>query len=130
MESFGGIGERLRTYKYRQDIDWNGGAMAGAAYAVLLPVEGRSLGTKLLNTWKAGVPVIAAGGGLLEELAQGAALSVAPGDPTSLAAQLMRIYKEEDLRQELTRKGFERLKVYSRENFLEVLRVITEIAAC
>jgi glycosyltransferase involved in cell wall biosynthesis len=104
--------------------------MAGAAYAVLLPVEGRSLGTKLLNTWKAGVPVIAAGGGLLEELAQGAALSVAPGDPTSLAAQLMRIYKEEDLRQELTRKGFERLKVYSRENFLEVLRVITEIAAC
>jgi glycosyltransferase involved in cell wall biosynthesis len=95
-----------------------------------LPVEGNSLGTTLLNTWKAGIPVIAAGGGLLEEMAQGAVLSVVPGDPASLAAQLMRIYKEEQLREELTRKGFERLKVYSRENFLQVLRVITEIAVC
>lgn len=129
--------ERLKTYKYRQDVDWPGDApdseklaLAGAAYAVVLPVEGNGLGVKLLDRWKAGVPVIAAGGGRLEEMAQGAALGMAPGDPASLAAQLMRIYKEEDLRQELTRKGFERLKVYSRENFLGVLRVITEIAAC
>jgi glycosyltransferase involved in cell wall biosynthesis len=74
--------------------------------------------------------VIVAGGGLLEEMAQGAVLGVAPGDPAALAAQLMRIYKEEDLRQELIGKGFERLRVYSRENFLQVLRVITEIADC
>jgi glycosyltransferase involved in cell wall biosynthesis len=139
-----GIKERLKTYKYRQDVDWPAGspdggrgssdsgmaALAGAAYAVLLPVEGNSLGATLLNTWKAGVPVIAAGGGLFAEMAQGAMLGMAPGDPASLAGQLMRIYKEEDLRKELTRKGFERLKVHSRENFLRVLRVITEIAAC
>ena len=145
------IRERLKTYKYREDVDWSDGspdsgrgstdggrrstdtgmaALAGAAYAVLLPVEGNSLGASLLNTWKAGVPVVAAGGGLLAEMAQGAVLSVTPGDPASLAGQLMRIYKEEDLRKELTRKGFERLKAYSRENFLRVLRVITEIAAC
>ena len=141
-----GIKERLKTYKYRADVDWPAGspdggrpagspdggmvALAGAAYAVLLPVEGNSLGTTLLNTWKAGVPVIAADGGLFAEMAQGAVLGMAPGDPASLAGQLMRIYKEEDLRKELTRKGFERLKVHSRENFLRVLRVITEIAAC
>jgi glycosyltransferase involved in cell wall biosynthesis len=147
------IRERLKTYKYRQDVDWSAGsphadwpsgslaggmgstaggtaALAGAAYAVLLPVDGNSLGATLLNMWKAGVPVIAAGGGLLAEMAQGAVLGVTPGDPASLAGQLMRIYKEEDLRIELTRKGFERLKVHSRENFLGVLRVITEIAAC
>lgn len=125
-----GMEERLTTYKYRQDVDWSGEVPAGAAYAVLLPVEGRTLGTKMLNRWKAGVPVIAAGGGLLEEMAQGAALEVAPGDPASLAEQLMRIYKQEDLRQELIHKGLERLKIYSRENFLQVLRLITEIAAC
>ena len=105
-------------------------ALAGAAYAVLLPVEGNSLGATLLNTWKAGVPVIAADGGLFAEMAQGAVLGMVPGDPASLAGQLMRIYKEEDLRKELIGKGFERLKVHSRENFLRVLRVITEIAAC
>jgi glycosyltransferase involved in cell wall biosynthesis len=130
MEAFEGVVLRLKSYKYRQDVSWSRRAPAGAAYAVLLPVEGASLGTTLLNTWRSGVPVIAAGGGLLEEMAQGAALGVAPGDPASLAAQLMRIYKEEDLRQELIGKGFERLKIYSRENFLQVLRVITEIAVC
>jgi hypothetical protein len=139
MEAGEGMVDLLKTYKYRQDVGWSGeaqhvdwpaGAMAGAAYAVLLPREGNSLGATLLNMWKAGVPVIAAVGGMFEEMAQGAVLGVTPGDPVALAAQLMRIYKEEDLRQELTRKGFERLKVYSRENFLEVLGVITEIAAC
>jgi glycosyltransferase involved in cell wall biosynthesis len=139
MEGFKRIEERLKTYRYRMDVDWGDGTTdsgwlaevpAGAAYAVLLPVEGNSLGTTLLNMWKTGVPVIAADGGLMEEMAQGAVLGVAPGDPAALAAQLMRIYKEEDLRHALIGKGFERLKVYSRENFLQVLRVITEIAGC
>jgi glycosyltransferase involved in cell wall biosynthesis len=138
------IMERLKTYKYRQDVDWSVGypdggttaladgtaELAGAAYAVLLPVEGSSLGLTLLNAWKSGVPVIAVDGGLMEEMAQGAVLGMASGDPASMAGQMMRIYKEEDLRKELIGKGFERLKVYSRENFLRVLRVITEIAAC
>ncbi|HUB60346.1 MAG TPA: glycosyltransferase [Puia sp.] len=122
-----GVAGRLKTYKYRQDVDWTGAVPAGAAYAVLFPVEGNSLGKALLNVWKAGVPVIAAAGGIMEEMAQGAVLTAVSGDPAALAAQLMRIYKEEDLRQRLIGKGFERLKVYSRENFLQVLRVITEI---
>jgi hypothetical protein len=132
------ISDRLATYRYRRDVDWaaeteNAGAppeLAGAAYAVLLPAEGNGLGTTLLNMWSIGVPVIAANGGLWEEMGQGAVLGITSGDPASLAAQLMRIYKEEDLRVELTRKGFERLNVYSGENFLRLLRVITEIAAC
>jgi len=96
----------------------------------LLPAEGDGIGTTLLNMWKTGVPVIAASGGLWEEMAQGAVLGILSGDPASLAGQLMRIYKEEDLRAELIGKGFERLHVYSGENFLRLLRVITEIAAC
>ncbi len=99
-----GVVELMKTYRSRQDVGWSEGAPhvawpAGAAYAVLLPVEGNSLGATLLNMWKAGVPVIAAAGGVFEEMAQGAVLGVAPGDPVALAAQLMRIYKEEDLRQ-------------------------------
>ncbi|HTR28085.1 MAG TPA: hypothetical protein VMH27_02375 [Puia sp.] len=152
--------ERLKTYRYREDVDWvaegaavsvavesaavesaavsaavegpgaGQRALAGAAYAVLLPAQTTGLGTPLLDLWKAGVPVIAADGGLWEEMAQGAVLGMASGDPASLAARLMRIYKEEDLRAELIGKGFERLKIYSGENFLRLLQVITEIAAC
>lgn len=120
MKATGEIAERLKTYKYRQDVDWAADAgnterlgLAGAAYAVILPVEGNSLGTTLLDRWKTGVPVIAVNGGIFEDMAQGAVLAVAPGDPTSLAGQLMRIYKEEDLRRELIGKGFERLRNYS-----------------
>jgi hypothetical protein len=134
IKAAGRIGERLKTYKYRKDVDLD--AMDGerpaaaAAYAVLLPVEGNSLGTTLLRTWKSGVPVIAVNGGIFEEMAQGAVLGMAAGDPATLAGQMMRIYKEEDLRQKLIDKGFERLKIYSHENFAQVLQVITEIAAC
>jgi hypothetical protein len=83
-----------------------------------------------LGIWKAGVPAITVNGGIFEEMAQGAVLGTAAGDPLTVAGQMMRIYKEEDLRRELIGKGFERLKIYSRENFVQVLQVITEIAAC
>jgi glycosyltransferase involved in cell wall biosynthesis len=79
------------------------------------------LGIALLNTWKAGVPVIAVDAGLLQEMAGGAALGVVAGDPASLAAQLMLIYKDEQLRRDLISKGFERLDAYSRERSLKVL---------
>jgi glycosyltransferase involved in cell wall biosynthesis len=120
-----GIRERLKTYKYRQDVHWSeewaieGSELAGAAYAVLFPFEGNSLGTALLNAWKAGVPVIAVNDGLLQEMAAGAALGVVAGDPASLATQLMLIYKDEQLRRDLIGKGFERLDAYSRERSLD-----------
>ena len=125
----GRIRERLSTYRYRQDIDWPENpdaaglrALTGGAYAVLFAFEQNGLGTPLLNAWKAGVPTIVPGGGLMEEMAGGAALGQAMGDPASLAAQLMQIYKAEDQRKDLIGKGFERLNGYSRERFREVLR--------
>lgn len=132
----GGIKERLKTYKFREDVDLPEGgadvrpALSGAAYAVIFPFVSDGLGGGLLAVWKAAVPAIVVNGGLLQEMAGGAAPGFAPGDPASLAAQLMRIYKEEDLRKDLIGKGMERLKLYSGENFQKVLRVITEIAAC
>lgn len=126
-----GLMERIRSYKYRDDVDWSGQlgadgrALMGAAYAVLLPFEGNGLGVTLLNTWRAGVPAIVVDGGLFEEMAAGASPGMVSGDPASLAAQLMRIYKDEDLRAALIGKGFERLKNYGLE---QMLRIIREIA--
>jgi glycosyltransferase involved in cell wall biosynthesis len=123
-----GIKELLKTYKYRQDVQWPEGAagegteLAGAAYAVLFPFDGHSLGTALLNTWKAGVPAIVANGGLLQEMADGAALGIATADPSSLAARLMAVYKDEQLRRDLIEKGFARLFAFGREYSLKRLR--------
>ena len=127
-ESDAGIRELLKTYKYRQDIQWpeeaagEGSELCGAAYAALFPFDGHSLGTALLNSWKAGVPAIVVNGGLLQEMAGGAALGIATSDPASVAAGLMAVYKDEQLRRELIEKGFARLGAYGREYFLNKLR--------
>jgi glycosyltransferase involved in cell wall biosynthesis len=122
------IRQRLETYKYREDVHWqeNGPGTEGervnrAAYATLLLFNGHILGAPLLNAWAAGVPVIAAEGGLLQEIAGDAALLAATADPAALATQLMRIYKDENGRMDVIRRGFDRRGTYSRERSLGIL---------
>jgi len=126
--SAGVIRQRLETYKYREDVHWqeNGPAAEGervsrAAYAILLLFDGHTLGASLLNAWAAGVPVIAADGSLLQEIAGDAALPAGAGDPASLAAQLMRIYKDENGRMDLIRRGLDRRGGYSRRGSIDAL---------
>jgi len=112
------IKDRLKAYRYRQDVCWKEGVgegwgLMGAAYAALYLFDGCSLGVPLMNAWRAGVPVIAVNGGLLQETAGGAALGFVAGDPASLAAQLMLIYKDENFRKELISKGWARLGDFS-----------------
>jgi glycosyltransferase involved in cell wall biosynthesis len=122
------IRDRLKAYRYRQDVCWKEGAarttaaaeasgdgwgLMGAAYAVLYLFDGCGLGVPLMNAWRAGVPVIAVTGGLMQETAGEAALGFIAGDPASLAAQLMLIYKDENFRRELISKGWDRLGGFS-----------------
>jgi glycosyltransferase involved in cell wall biosynthesis len=124
--SAGVIRQRLETYKYREDVHWQDGPaeneeVSHAAYAALLLFDGHTLGASLLNAWTAGVPVITAEDSLLQEIAGDAALLASAKDPASLAAQLMRIYKDENGRMDLIRKGFDRRGAYSREGTLNTL---------
>ena len=104
---------RLATYKYRQDIHWTRhppeqewGRLATASYAIVAPFERDSLGIHILNAWKAGVPVITTttDSACLPDIT-GAVLYAQPGDPASLAGQLMLIYKDESLRNSLIAEG-------------------------
>ena len=132
--SAGMVRQRLKTYKYREDVHWqeNGpateaglaaeaGKLSRAAYAALLLFDGHTLGAPLLNAWAAGVPVIATDGSLLQEIAGDAALLAGAGDSASLAAQLMRIYKDENGRMDLIRRGLDRRGAYSRRGSIDAL---------
>ncbi len=114
------LGSRLATYKHRQDIHWTRhlpeqewGLLAGASYAIVAPFERDELGIPVLNAWKTGVPVITTTAGTVSLTAgtaslpdiTGAVLYAQPGDPASLAGQLMLIYKDEGLRSSLIGKG-------------------------
>ena len=122
------IRQRLETYKYREDVHWQEDRptaevrqLSRAAYAVLLLFDGHTLGAPLLNAWAAGVPVIVADGSLLQEIAGDAALPAGARDPASLAAQLMRIYKDENGRMDLIRRGLDRRGAYSRRGSIDAL---------
>lgn len=102
---------RLENYKYRGDIHWTGPLtdeetfrLAGASYAIVFPFGRESLGIHILEAWKAGVPVITTDKASLPDRTN-AALYARPGDPASLADQLMLIYKDEGLRNSLIAEG-------------------------
>jgi len=118
--------QRLETYKYRGDLHWvdavsrkamtwvdAGSRMAGAdphdllsaAYAVLFPFEDGSLGSSLLDAWKAGIPALVARNSRLREMADDAALIAGVDDPAALAGYMMSVYKDENQRNVLIEKG-------------------------
>jgi len=106
------IGGKLETYKYRTDVhrvnDLSGEERArifAGCYAFIAPFTPESLGLAQLDAWKAGVPVIAPDNGAGAGLAFEAALYAPPEDEESLAAHLMRVYKDERLRATLVEKG-------------------------
>ena len=116
------LAEKLATYKFRQEVHWisdpskeDQARMTAAAYGILLPFGNHSLGTALLNAWKAQVPVITGSAGRLPEIAGEAALYGSAETPILLAGQLMLLYKDEALRHRLIEKGKERLRSLSGE---------------
>jgi glycosyltransferase involved in cell wall biosynthesis len=123
-----GLKKILATYKYREEVHWcppspdSYGRLAAGAYAVLYLFDGISLGTPLLNAWKAGVPVILTAGGYGHELAGEAALAADGADPASLAAHLMSVYKDETLRSRLIGLGQTRLADFGPEHTINAVR--------
>jgi hypothetical protein len=118
--------KKLETYKYRADIHLTGAlsqaewiSLMGGAYGFLFPFPAESLGTPVLNAWKAGVPVITSANGYLPELTGDRVLLAKPGDPASLAGHLMTIYKDEGLRSSLIEKGKDRLPDFTRDAAVE-----------
>jgi hypothetical protein len=124
----GELTEKLATYKYRQEVHWidnpskeDRAQMTAAAYGIVLPFGNHSLGTALLNAWKAEVPVITGSAGRLPEIAGEAALVGSPETPILLAGQLMLLYKDEALRHSLIEKGKERLRSFGGERPVDVV---------
>ena len=73
-----------------------------------------SLGSTLLDVLRAGVPIVANEiGGIPEVITEGCGVLVPPGDAGTLAEQLLRLYRSEELRQRLSENGLERAKEFS-----------------
>lgn len=104
--------EALRTYKYREDVIMTGylpeeelAGLTGAAYAMVYVSLWEGFGVPVLEAMRCGVPVISSSGSAMEEIAGEAALYANPESFHEIAECMIRIYKDENLRQRLVDLG-------------------------
>lgn len=90
---------------YKEDVIWPGylhvdelARVTGAAYAMVYPSLFEGFGIPILEAMTCDVPVIVSNTSSMPEVGGDAALLVDPTSPEDIAAKMMMIYKDENLR--------------------------------
>ena len=117
---------KLDTYKYKADLhvyrapgDESFAAMVAGAYGLIQLSEDEQA---WLNAFRAGTPVIKVAAERAGSPGEASVLYATPGDEEQLSEQLKRLYKDENLRNELLSKGLQTAAGYSRSQSTEQLR--------
>jgi glycosyltransferase involved in cell wall biosynthesis len=118
----------LRSYKYRDDVILTGYVpetelvnLVGAAYAMVYPSYFEGFGVPVLEAIRSGIPPLTSAGSSMEEIAGDAALYFDPNDHADIAEKMMRIYKDEPLRNQLIENGKKIVDKYTWDKTAELL---------
>ncbi len=118
----------LETFKYRDDVVMTGYLeeeelvkTIGSAYAMVYPSLLEGFGVPVLEAMRCHVPVITSSNSAMQEIANGSALFVDANDHADIADKMMRIYKDENLRNELIQKGKHAASQYSWDKTAKLL---------
>ena len=115
-----GLEGRLHEVGFVADEDLAG--LYSAAECLVLPSWYEGFGIPIIEAMACGCPVVTSTGGSCPEVAAGAALLAAPGDPESIANSITRVLDEPDVRRECIEKGIRRAKEFSWERTGEGVR--------
>lgn len=114
------IEEKLKTYKYRNDVELLGYAddtklasIMSAAYVLVHPSFFEGFGSPIVEAFHSAVPVLTSNTSSMVEIADDAALLFDPNNIEDLAQQMILIYKDEKLKKQLIEKGIKRAKDFS-----------------
>ena len=120
--------QNLKKYKYREDVIMLGylgedelAKIIASSYALVYPSLLEGFGVPVLEAMKCNVPVITSSHSSMEEIAREAALYAAAENFEDIAENMMRIYKDENLRKELIEKGKIIAPQYSWQRTAELL---------
>jgi glycosyltransferase involved in cell wall biosynthesis len=104
--------EKLKTYKYRQDVVLLGylpdealAKVTAAAYAMVYPSYFEGFGLPIVEAMQSEVPVITGNSGSMPEIGGDAALYADPADPDRIAKHMLTLYKDETQRSLLAAAG-------------------------
>ncbi len=122
------IVKKLETFKFRNDVKMLGylpldelAKVTGAAYAMVFPSLFEGFGVPIIEAMQCGVPVVTSNTSSMPEIGGDAALYADPKDITSIAGQMIRVYQDENLRNEMIAKGFAQAAKFSWDKTAELL---------
>jgi glycosyltransferase involved in cell wall biosynthesis len=127
----------LERYKYKKDVVLTGWLeeiemvkVIGSAYGLIDPSLWEGSGMTILDAMRCEVPVITSMDSALQEMAGGAALLANGNDHADIAEKMMRLYKDENGRNELIKKGRQVARQCSWDRTAELLWSAIQKAAC
>jgi len=100
----------IETYKYRDDLIIrqhvaNEAELIAAAYALIHPCRWERFGFSVLKAMKSGVAVLTAEHSAMSEFTSMAGMYFNEKDPNDIGEKMIRIYKDEQMRQEMIGTG-------------------------
>lgn len=120
--------EKLKTYKYRQDVIRTGylpdnelAKLTAAAYAAVYPSFFEGFGVPIIEAMRSGVPVITSNTSSMPETGGEAALYADPNDPDAIAKHMLSLYRDETFRSRLIDTGLERATQFNWDTVAELL---------
>ena len=106
------IKEKLATYKYKEDVlllqdisEKDVAKITASAYALIDASLKKDYCITVIEAMQCSIPVACSNIGCLPEIVEDAALLFNPFDEKNIAEQLMLLYKDENLRNDLIEKG-------------------------
>ena len=104
-------------------------ALYSSADVMVFPSLYEGFGLPVLESMACGVPVLASNISCLPEVAGSAALFVDPRDVEAMSAAMLKLVSNMDLRENLRKKGFERVEQFSwQSSAANLLRVYRDLA--
>lgn len=130
------IEKAKRLMPFKEDVVWTGylgveklAKLTGAAYAMVYPSLFEGFGIPVLEAMTCDVPVIVSDRSSLPEVAGKAGLLVNPEYPEDIAAKMMLLYKDEQLRSDLIKNARVQRKKFDWDQSAEKLwNVLMEAA--
>lgn len=120
--------EKMKTYKYREDVVLLGylpeaqlQRVLAAAYALVYPSWFEGFGLPILEAMQAGVPVVCSNTSSMPEVAGDAALLVDPANHDAIGKEMLALYRSEGIRNAFIEKGLQRAQSFNWDRTAEAI---------